>query len=117
MLFGFVLKLFDEGFGLVATELATGLALCESHWAARVSKVRVARVVEQRQQFLYLLCRCRRTRLLTERHRQPPRCNEPRSLANMSRGSAIAIPLRISFCFFAVYGGYIIEGSSFVLRE
>ena len=52
----------------------------------------------------------------------PSRAREPAHelhgapLAARSRGSGITMPLRSSFSFVAVYGGYMSAGSSFVLR-
>ena len=46
-LLGFVLQLLDERIGLVAAELAAGLALGEPHRAASVAKVSVTGLVQQ----------------------------------------------------------------------
>ena len=63
-----VLQLLDERVGLVAGELAAGLALGEPHRPAGVAEVGVAGVLEKPQELAHLLRRGRRTRLLTERH-------------------------------------------------
>jgi hypothetical protein len=39
----------DKRSGLVASELAGGLTLCEPHWATRVSKVGVTGFLDERQ--------------------------------------------------------------------
>ncbi len=50
----FLLKLLDEGRGLVDTELAAGLPLGEPHRPAGVSKVGVSRVIQEYEQALQL---------------------------------------------------------------